>query len=169
MADSIFGFGKVKIQDVYGNSVTFDNGYGTVSYTPQYRKFEADNGYITRELKGYRVNINIELWNIDSTDAANMALLIPILNSNYPLIIMPRLNPDHVYLELTDCDLTSPFEPKDLAKFEVGQSLNLSFEKRDLASSIPAVFTSSSYQNLVAEDDATLITESGDTLILFEG
>ena len=171
MADSIFGFGGVKI-GTSGDYVVIPSGFGTVSYTPKYREFEADNGYITRDLKGYRVTVDIELWNIDSTDAANAAELIRIINEHNPVGVMPRIPTAAAgveYLVIYPCNLTSSFSPKDLAKFEVGQSLNLTFEKNDLSSAIPAIFTSSTTPAMAAEDDNTLITESGDTLILFEG
>lgn len=133
-ATMIYGFGGVRF--VSGLLIAeFSTGSGTVTFTPEYQQYTNLTGGYTRRFNGWRVSLEVLLYNLDSSDAARFATLNAILNEE-ACDIRPRSKDSSGFL-VTGCLLDSTVKFTDLAQFECGQSLTLKFVKKDLLPTLP--------------------------------
>jgi hypothetical protein len=114
-------------------------------------------------LNGYDAVVTTHLKNALEDDYLKFELLMNMIHNSYvsniPVIIYPRYDPTSQFIIGIGCFLTSKISFGDIALFEAGQEITLTWEPQLLLQGIPWAINQVAPDDILLEDDNTMITE----------
>ena len=172
MAELIQGFGGVKFMSSTETlDAEFTTGYGTITYTPKFLRYENVDYELIQRFLGYRVSIEVNIYNFKDTDYIQMQNLFRIINSTISetgtgyLIIFPKYDvaqTGNLYFEAIP---DSEVKLISIARVKIGQTLKLKFIVPDLKH-LTTSTGNLDLANWVDESNNKMVDQNGNYLIL---
>ena len=156
---SILGYGGVKIigeggdASFYGQSVDNSTAELKITYKPEFIKATNINRKIVSKFLGFRISINIDLINICQNDYIEFRYLWDLLSTE-------NCGDDNISLQLNTTDgtdgitidgviLSSSVSIDQLHRLEIGQSVKLKFDKKELVHDVSNYVNNLTSNNLM--------------------
>lgn len=152
MANSLFGWGGIRIKSSGTEYVEFSNAFGNIRFIREDVRNTTISGTVIVHPKGWRPVIEMEIFNMTAADVLQWQTLMFILSdsqlNNRTMLVYPRHNnSDAGSVLYYNCFLDGDIEPQDIANVNVGQSMSLRFIGKDLITNLPT-----NYSGQIAKD-----------------
>jgi len=170
MVQHVQGYGGIRFA---GNGIVaeFDSGYSTIKADPVYYRKENVSHKIVQRLLGFRITIEVNLFNITESSYIQLQNLFTMLNGTIDktqqkvIALYPRYSianqENYFYNVLIDSDATL----KDIARVKVGQTLKMKFVEPDLKP-IPTTTGNVDISYFIDSSNNKIVDESGNNIIL---
>lgn len=133
----LFGYGNLLLS-THAGLTEFFGAEQKITLKPEYTEFLNLNREIVRVLHGYRLYLEVIVYNTEDTDWENWHTLLTQINTGF-VTLSPFFQEDESALCFSDCYLENEIQPVSLADIKVGQTLKLKFVKKDLLTSLPII------------------------------
>ena len=138
----IYGHGVAQIGIDDANYTEFPHSVGFISFKEEYDEYTSLSGVFTRKSKGYRAEIEIEIYNVLDTDWQNVVSLYNSISytkqNGLPVWVRPRYDSESLDSGLEyECELVSDVDLMDLAKTPIGQKMTLVFRSKTRSFTLP--------------------------------
>lgn len=176
--NSIWGYGGVKFQltgeeltaSFYGQTANNSVADARIVYKPVFIRKENISRGIVQKFLGYRVEVEVEILNILSSDYISLRHLVTILNYanrwdfQYSIRVNTGDGSDGILID--NITLISDISFEQLHKLEIGQKIKLKFTKKELVPSMSTLARGDEEYEWVDELNDTLLDENGDKLMI---
>ena len=138
----IYGHGYAQIGLDSDTYTEFPYSIGYINYREEFDEYTSLSGVYTRKSKGYRAEIEIEIFNVLDNDWLAMRTLFEDISytkaNGLPIWVRPRFESGAIDTGLVfETELVSDINLEDLAKTASGQRITLVFRAKERTFTIP--------------------------------
>lgn len=138
----LYGHGYAQIGIDESSYSEFANSIGYIDFVEEYNEYTTISGYFKRASKGYRAEIEVEIYNVCADDWISVRTLFENISytkqAGLPMWIRPRYDADGYSDSLEFVvELVSNITLEDIAKTPVGQKITLVFRAVERSFALP--------------------------------